>query len=139
MKLLIDTHILLWHFEGIKLTSSQVEIIDDACKRNECYVSTISFWEVAMLVSKERIILKSSVQKWAEKVLETRGLNIIESSISVLIKSNELPNFIEGDPVDRIIVATARENDMDIMTFDRRILDYGKDGYVKAFADKELA
>jgi PIN domain nuclease of toxin-antitoxin system len=48
----------------------------------------------------------------------------------LLIESTLLPDFSHGDPADRIIAATAREYGFTVMTRDRALLDYGKQGHL---------
>jgi PIN domain nuclease of toxin-antitoxin system len=48
----------------------------------------------------------------------------------VLIASSFLPGSPPSDPIDRIIIATARENDLTLVTRDRKILAYGEAGYI---------
>ena len=50
-KILIDTHIILWYLEGIKLTKQQITLIDGARKNNSLYISSISIWEITLLAS----------------------------------------------------------------------------------------
>ncbi|MGV8938844.1 MAG: hypothetical protein ACOH2J_17130 [Allorhizobium sp.] len=45
-----------------------------------------------------------------------------------------LPQPIHRDPIDRILIATAREQDLTIITRDRAILSYGALGHVKVLA-----
>lgn len=139
MGLILDTHILWWYVNGGRLNHKQIDFIENYRSQGNLYVSAISFWEVAMLVLKGRITLQSSVIKWAEKVIEIKGLSTLDASIPILIEANELMNFSEGDPADRIIVATARENEMEIMTFDQKIINYANQGYVRACSNEEIA
>jgi PIN domain nuclease of toxin-antitoxin system len=54
--------------------------------------------------------------------------------IEILADSCALPGKPPNDPADRIIIATARESDMTIVTRDRLILDYARAGHVRAMA-----
>jgi PIN domain nuclease of toxin-antitoxin system len=59
-----------------------------------------------------------------------RSAVLAELSPDVLIASTELPNFPTSDPADRNIAATAREYGFTVVTRDRALLDYGKQGYL---------
>ena len=54
--------------------------------------------------------------------------------IDVLVASSTMPGTPHGDPADRIIVATAREYGLRIVTRDAKILDYAARGHVLALA-----
>ena len=55
-------------------------------------------------------------------------------SVETLVDSCTLPGSPPDDPADRIIIATARERDLTVLTRDRRILDYSRAGHVRAMA-----
>ncbi|MGA1802586.1 PIN domain-containing protein [Rhizobium sp. HT1-10] len=53
---------------------------------------------------------------------------------TIFITSCALPRPVHKDPIDRILIATAREHDLTIITRDRAILAYGAAGHVKTLA-----
>ena len=53
---------------------------------------------------------------------------------NLLIESSYLPGKFHKDPVDRILVATARFHGYALVTSDRAILNYGQEGYLKTLA-----
>lgn len=60
------------------------------------------------------------------------GLRLIALAPQILIESTRLPGRIHGDPSDRILAATAREHGLVLLTRDRLLLDYAKQGHVNA-------
>jgi PIN domain nuclease of toxin-antitoxin system len=62
--------------------------------------------------------------------LSLPGVELAEMPAELLIESALLPDFAQKDPYDRIIAATAREYGYTVITSDRVLLDYGKDGYL---------
>lgn len=58
------------------------------------------------------------------------GIDWVELSPTTLIVANTLPSLEHRDPVDRIIIATARRLNLQIVTADREMLNYGKRGFV---------
>ena len=130
-KLILDTHVLIWYLEGINLKDQQVKLIEAAKLSNNLYLSAISIWEIAMLVSKEKIILSIPLKDWIEKLQEIGGLKILDLSLAILIESCNLPHYSHKDPVDRMIIASAREIEAKLVTFDEKIKDYGTKGYLK--------
>jgi len=131
LRLLVDTHILIWLAEGAaELASASVARLEDATLADGLAVSAISFWEVAMLQERQRITLSLPVQRWRDIVLETSGF--IESPLSgeIAIESVTLPGKFHNDPADRMLIATARLNGWTLATRDEKILSYGNAGNV---------
>lgn len=68
--ILLDTHALVWLLEGSQqLGVEPKEKIDRALKRNELYVASISFWDVAILVENGRDNLSLSIEVWRNSLL----------------------------------------------------------------------
>ncbi len=53
---------------------------------------------------------------------------------AILVAASYLPEPLHNDPMDRIIIATAREHDLTVITRDRLILAYGAAGHVRTLA-----
>jgi len=66
------------------------------------------------------------------QLLSAPNLMLSELSPDLLIDSSFLPGEPPRDPADRIIITTAREGGMSIMTRDRQILAYAEAGHVQA-------
>jgi PIN domain nuclease of toxin-antitoxin system len=69
---------------------------------------------------------------WFSRLLSVSGVALAELSPRVLIASSFLPGSPPRDPADRIIVATARETGLRLITRDRAILSYAKAGHLDA-------
>lgn len=120
---LLDTHTLVWLSEGnAKLGDESRQIIDSALQANELFVSSISFWEVSMLVEKKRLKMDVSVSEWRANLLN-KGLQEIPLKGHTAIESAQLVGF-HGDPADRMIVATAIHSILTLCTADQKILDW---------------
>lgn len=130
-KLIIDTHVLIWYLEGIKLSEEQVSVIEDARNKHELYVSAISIWEIALLTKQNRVVLSISFNDWMNRLQCIPGLNILDLSTAILIESCNLINYEHKDPADRMIIASSRDLNAHLMTFDQKILDYASLGYLK--------
>lgn len=131
---LLDTHVWIWLHDGNpRLEKSRcLEAIENARDNGGVRVSIISLWEIGMLVAKNRLKLRNDVGDWAEAGLEKPGMRLEPMSAGVAIKCTRLPGEFHPDPADQILVATARELDIPIITADPRILAYSKAGHVKA-------
>ena len=132
-KLILDTHILIWYIEGINLSEPQVELIDKMREKSSLYISAISIWEIALLVSKERIALSIDIDEWIQRVASITGLNLMDLSIPILTQSCTLLNYEHKDPADRMIIASARSINAHLITLDQKIIDYADKGYLKIY------
>lgn len=78
--------------------------------------------------------MSMSPQAWFEALLSVPGVALADLSPHILIASSFLPGSPPRDPADRIVVATAREHGLRLMTRDKVLLDYGKDGHLDVLA-----
>lgn len=128
---LLDTHVLLWLMDGSpELSASTTMRLQAASAHGKLGVSVMSAWEISMLVRKQRIVLEMPVRDWMRKVQAHPSLQVAPLSVEIAMESNELPNGMHGDPVDRILVATARIAGTTLVTRDQGILDYARKGHV---------
>jgi PIN domain nuclease of toxin-antitoxin system len=119
--ILIDTHVLLWLDEGrTELGSAARQRMDEALRRGNLAVSAISFWEIARLAQRERVVLRLPADAWRRDLL---GSGLCEVAIDgrIGIRAAELEQ-LHRDPADRLIVASAVELGAQLMTADQRIL-----------------
>ena len=120
--ILLDTHVILWLRTGDeRLGLLARHEIDRAWQSGELAVSSISFWEVAMLKSKSRISFRENLGQWRRVQLE-QGMVEIPVDGKIGLRAAGLTDF-HPDPTDRLIVATALEGHR-LVTADKRILDW---------------
>jgi PIN domain nuclease of toxin-antitoxin system len=130
--LLLDTHVWIWLSEGVpELSVERRHSIEDAARRGEVWVSIISVWEVSSLHSKRRLHLGTSCLEWARRALAP-PLALATLTPEIAVECNSLPGQFHDDPADRMIAATARLEDMTVLTRDRQILAYAAQGHVDA-------
>ena len=121
--ILLDTHTLVWLDEGsTRLGKKSRGLIDKGLADEELAVSSISFWEIAMLAQKQRLSLLTPVSQWMQEMLQ-QGLREIPVTGGTGIIAAELPGF-HGDPADRLIVATAISTSATLLTADENILNW---------------
>ena len=89
-------------------------------KENQLFISPITVWETLILAEKGRIELRPSPNEWITEALKRSPVKEPKLLHSIAIKSryNELPH---KDPADRFIAATAWENDLILMTQDKKL------------------
>jgi PIN domain nuclease of toxin-antitoxin system len=131
-KLLLDTHVWVWLMNGDDryLGPDVVAAIEQAAPVGGVHISAISVWEVAMLESKGRIRIFKDCLEWVRQALDAPGVRLLPLSPEIAVASCRLPGDFHGDPADRILVASARLNDFQLVTYDPRIVAYGADRYV---------
>jgi len=124
--IVIDTHILVWWVSDDKnLSTAATNAINNTLNNNsEVIISSISAWEISMLINKGRLILSMDVESWLTEVSQIDGVRFIPVDNEVGIKSTLLPGEFHKDPADRIIVATARKLAVPLVTADDKIRDY---------------
>ncbi len=84
-----------------------------------------------MLVAKGRLALDRDVGEWLDAALALPGLGLAPLEIGVAVDSTRIPGELDGDPADRMIVATARHHKATLITDDGRVLAYSATGHVK--------
>lgn len=134
-ELLLDTCALIWAANDGNVEGRLGEILNRAYRAGEdVWVCPITAWEIGNLSRKESHASTRPPLKWYEETCARAGLRETVLDARVLTASTELPGDLHRDPADRILIATAREHGLRIVTRDRAILDYAKRGHVLAIA-----
>lgn len=123
MAILLDTCALIWS-SGAKeqLSSTAKSILSDP--NSEFFVCAASSGEVACAQDRKRLELPIHWKPWFRKMLDVNGWECLPVTLEVIEEAYSLPGSFHADPVDRIIVATARLHDLTVLTADAKILAY---------------
>jgi PIN domain nuclease of toxin-antitoxin system len=120
--IVLDTATWLWVCSDMsKLSDPGRELFTSA---EIALVSAISAWEVGMLVSKRRIALDRTVERWVDEAGRVGIIEIAPVDQRIAVFATQLPGEAPGDPADRIIAATALVNGCPLVTPDRALRDY---------------
>lgn len=124
--IVLDTHVLIWWASGdeTRLSAAARAAIAAELDGGDVVVSSISAWEVAMLVARERLALAMDVSEWLAVVGHIEHVRFVPVDNELAVKSTELPGEFHKDPADRIIVATARKLAAPLITADEKIRAY---------------
>jgi PIN domain nuclease of toxin-antitoxin system len=124
--IVLDTHALLWWASGDtkQLSTAAAQAIEAELNGGQIGVSSISAWELAMLVAKGRIALSMDIGEWLSVVSQIEVVRFMPVDNEIAVKSVELPGEFHKDPADRIIVATARKLAAPLVTADDKIRGY---------------
>lgn len=132
---LLDTCALLYLAQDEPISQEVLEVLDLMPSRSDMVViSAFTAWEIGMLVAKKRVSLARPPVEWFRLACARFDVEVLRPSADVFLAASFLPQPLHGDPADRILIATAREHDLTIITRDRAILSYGALGHVKVLA-----
>ena len=119
--ILIDTHVAIWITTNPELIGPRSKVlIEEAASQERILISSISFWEMALLVSKQRLRIGKSPSELRLELLET-GVTELPVTGPISILSVDLKS-LHGDPADRFIAATAIIHGATLMTADADLL-----------------
>ena len=120
--IIADTHAWVWWVGARRLLSRKALRAFDSA--DEIGVSVISCWEVVMLVAKRRLELDRDVETWIAQALALPRVGVLDLTPDVALAATKFVGWRDGDPADRIIVATAMAHRASVVTKDRRILAF---------------
>ena len=118
--IVLDTHAAIWIATERGLGRQSQRIVDKALSEGRLAISTMSFWELAMLVAKGRLRSRKSVSERRAELISS-GVRELPVTGEIAILAAELEN-LNGDPADRIIAATAIAHDAILVTADEKLL-----------------
>lgn len=123
--IVLDTHAWVWWISSPEELSREArKAAEKAASENGIYVSSMSAWEVAMLVEKGRLELTLDVEDWIRGSESLPYLNFVPVDSRIALRSVRLDRYPYRDPVDRIIIATALTLGKSLVTKDRKIRGY---------------
>ncbi|WP_371419810.1 type II toxin-antitoxin system VapC family toxin [Tardiphaga sp.] len=129
--LLLDTCAVIWIAEGERLSEASLKVMRDAAADGaQTFVSPITAWEIGLLVARKRLQMTTTPERWFAAVLALPSMQLANMAPELLIASSFLPGKPPRDPADRIVAATARDLGATLITRDKVLLDYGKQGHV---------
>jgi PIN domain nuclease of toxin-antitoxin system len=122
MRILIDTHILIWHLEGDEqLSPDRRSLITNPT--NSIFISIVSYWEIAIKTSIGKLSLSRPIEEIFAEIDHSTS-TILSIQPNHTLEVSELP-FHHRDPFDRMLIAQAKVEFLDVMTSDGVFADYG--------------
>ena len=116
MRLLLDTHIIVWAASGVDAFEPRVAaLLTDA--RHELWMSAVSAWELAMLAERGRLKLRPDPERWIAAAVAGLGLREAPLTSPIALESCRL-SLPTRDPADRFIAATAVVHECSLVTAD---------------------
>jgi PIN domain nuclease of toxin-antitoxin system len=126
MKLLLDTHTLLWHADGSPQMSATATalLVDPA---NELFLSMAALWEIAIKVGLKKLTLSSPYLDCMNKAITGYALTVLPITLEDCAEYEALPFPLpkHRDPFDRLIITHAMRNGLSIVGADVNFDAYG--------------
>jgi PIN domain nuclease of toxin-antitoxin system len=118
----LDTHAAVWWMSDPgKLSAKAKRTIQSAASSNSLVMSAASILEIATLVRRGRLQLIAELGEWLEDVQSLPELRIESITAEIAARAGSFDAEVQGDPVDRLIIATALLLDEPLVTADDRI------------------
>jgi len=123
MRILIDTHVLLWGLQNEERLSRKVRTLLPAA---DVWISVASLWEIVTKVQVGKLTLPSPVGPYLSEQLRENGVSVLPIGFDHVRRLEELP-LHHRDPFDRILIAQSLEESIPIVTGDPLFERYSVD------------
>jgi PIN domain nuclease of toxin-antitoxin system len=118
----LDTHALVWWLaDPAKLSLKARRAIQSAASAGELVVSAASVLEIATLVRRGRLTLSVALDQWLSDIQSLPELRIEPVTAEIAARAGSFDEEIQGDPIDRVIIATALLLRSSIVSADTRV------------------
>jgi PIN domain nuclease of toxin-antitoxin system len=123
---LLDTHAWIWTVEGDtrRIGRRSRQLIAGAEAREAVRISVASVFEIVALHAAGRLRLAKPPEQWIDTSLDLSGVRLAELTRTVAMDAGFIPRTALADPLDRLIVATARQLGATLLSADAAILEY---------------
>lgn len=135
--MVLDTHAWIWAAsdESGKLGPKTRRLIERAASAGKVLVTTASVFEITALANAGRLRLNQSAERWIRDSVIRGGLRVISIDMDIAIDAGAIPASALADPIDRMLVASARAYDVPLVTRDRQILEYASRSRLVSVSD----
>jgi PIN domain nuclease of toxin-antitoxin system len=123
MRVLLDSHALLWYVDQDQLLSrpAHAAITDPT---NDLLLSAATIWEIAIKVAVGKLTLSAPYQPWLTKAMGDLRLTVLPITIQYADAQISLPHH-HRDPLDRLLIAQAKVENVSIVSGDAVFEQYG--------------
>jgi len=123
--ILLDTHALIWWTLSPVYLSKKAKTICAEIEKSNAFISSISIWEIGIKIKNNKIDIGMSISEYLEKIKLMNLIDIIPVDEKIWVESLML-EWSNRDPADRVIVATAKLNNLTILSKDSVIRQFYK-------------
>jgi len=126
--LLLDTHAWIWAVAGDaqRLGRRARQALARADADGALRISPASLFEIVALCTLGRLRLSQPPDQWIRESIDASGVRLAELTAAVAIDAGYIPRAALPDPLDRLLVSTARQMDATLLTADAAILSYAR-------------
>lgn len=123
MRLLVDTHALVWYVDQDHLLTpaAHAAITDPS---NELLLSAATIWELAIKVGQKKINLSLPYRDWMDKAVADLSLTVLPVTVEYADRQANLPTH-HKDPFDRLLIAQAFVEGVSVISADAILDAYG--------------
>lgn len=122
MRVLLDTHALIWYVDQDHLLSASAHAAITN-PDNELFLSAATIWEISIKVGLKKLTLSTSYRQWMNKAIADLGLTLLPITVEYAGAQAELPRH-HGDPFDRLLAAQAQVEDVPVVSADEVFDEY---------------
>ena len=123
--MLLDTHVWIWAATGEpRLGVRTRRALNRQADAGRVYVSAVSAFEISALATAGRLVLNQPAERWIRDSIARGNLRVLDLDSDVAMDAGALGADVVPDPIDRLLVAAARDADVPLVTRDRRLLEF---------------
>ena len=120
--IVLDTHAFVWMVDARERLSPAAR--EAIATEAEPALSTASIQEIAYLQARGRLVMDRPLARWIGDALSVHRVRVLAPTVPTALRAGLLdPAEFHGDPIDRLIYATAVEHDARLITADQRLRD----------------
>lgn len=136
--ILLDTCAIIWIANREPISVVALDVLVKAGLAGGILVSPVSAWEIGLLSrpkpNRQSPQFSPDPKAWFTRFASGTGVVVSPLTPDIAIDASHLPGAFHSDPMDRLLVSTARHLGFPIVTRDHKILDYAMAGHVEAIA-----
>lgn len=117
--ILLDTHAWLWSLLAPRNLS--VPASEAILGAGVILIGTVTCWEIATLARRGRISLPKDAWTWTAEALARERIEVVPVTVEIALRAGERGDEVHGDPIDRILIATAIQMRCPLVTRDAKI------------------
>jgi PIN domain nuclease of toxin-antitoxin system len=120
--ILLDTHVLAWLVaDENRLSRPATSAIRRARASDGIAIADVSIWELAFLFARGALRTRSTIESTIANFVTRSGVNVRPITPEIAALATQFPDDYPKDPIDRLIGATARAEDITLITRDEKI------------------
>jgi PIN domain nuclease of toxin-antitoxin system len=121
MRIIIDTHVLIWYLNGDEdLPVHLIKIIEDP--NNIIVISVVSLWELTIKISSKKLEIDISLSQ-IQQYIKSKDVELLDIQFDSFVSLLDLP-YHHRDPFGRMLIAQAISQNLPIISADRHFQSY---------------